>query len=393
LSSSSSKADLISHSYWRLSGFYLFYFASIGALIPFWGLYLQSLGFDAQQIATVFAVIMGTKIIAPNIWAWIADLTGKRMLIIRLASLCSLLSFLLVFNVDTYSQMLLVMLCFSFFWNANLPQFEAVTLNYLGENTNRYSAIRLWGSLGFVLVVIVLGILFEQLGIQILPIIISGLLLAICISSWLVKEKNKTSHSLDKISLLSVLRNPVVFAFLAVCFLLQASHGPYYAFYSIFLEQQGYARGLIGQLWALGVIAEIVIFLMMHQLLKKFTVRQLLFIALLLTSIRWLLIGHIVDSLFLLVLAQTLHAASFGLFHAVSIHLIHQFFPGAVQGRGQALYSSVSFGAGGAFGAMYCGYTWQNYAPSVSFDIAAVISFLALILTWLFVHNKSTEKR
>ena len=69
--------------YWRLSGFYLFYFASLGALVPYWGLYLKSTGFSAHDIGVFMAIIMGTKIVSPNIWGWIADHLGHRMLIVR----------------------------------------------------------------------------------------------------------------------------------------------------------------------------------------------------------------------------------------------------------------------------------------------------------------------
>ncbi|NNF97645.1 MAG: MFS transporter, partial [Halobacteria archaeon] len=59
--------------YWRLSGFYFFYFASLGALLPYWGLYLKSQGYDITAIGDLMAIIMATKIISPNIWGWIAD--------------------------------------------------------------------------------------------------------------------------------------------------------------------------------------------------------------------------------------------------------------------------------------------------------------------------------
>ena len=377
--------------YWRLSGFYFFYFASIGTLIPYWGLYLKSEGYGAQQIAFVFAVIMGTKIIAPNIWGWIADRMGKRMRIIRIASFLSIIAFLGVYISLDFTWLLFVMMIFSFFWNANLPQFEAVTLSHLGQDTHRYSAIRLWGSWGFVLLVIVLGIVFETYGVEHFPLIFSILLLGIWGCSFLVSDKKKQCNESDNINLLSVLRQPHVIAFLLICLLLQASHGPYYAFYSIYLEQNHYSRSLIGELWALGVIAEIVIFMVMHKLLPRWGVRRLLVISLLLTSIRWLMIGHFIDSLFMLIVAQCFHAASFGVFHAVAIHLIHQYFPGSVQGRGQALYSSLSFGAGGALGAVYSGYSWDGLGAEVTFNIAAVISFVALILTVLFLKSKNVN--
>ncbi len=119
--------------YWRLSGFYLFYFASLGALLPYWGLYLESLDFSVTEIGQLVAILMATKIVAPNIWGWIADHTGHRMSIVRMGSLLAAISFTGVFIADGFWWLALVMAVFSFFWNAALPQFEATTMNHLGH--------------------------------------------------------------------------------------------------------------------------------------------------------------------------------------------------------------------------------------------------------------------
>ena len=120
-------------SYWRLSGFYWFYFAALGALLPYWGLYLSAEGYSAIEIGELMAIIMATKIVAPYLWSWIADHTGHCMKIIRIASICSAVAFLGVFLNSSFWWLVVVMLLFSFFWNATLPQFEAMTLNHLGD--------------------------------------------------------------------------------------------------------------------------------------------------------------------------------------------------------------------------------------------------------------------
>lgn len=374
-----------SRLYWQLSGFYLFYFASIGALIPYWGLYLQSHDFSAQQIAMIFAILMGTKIIAPNIWGWLADKSGKRMGIIRVASLLSLITFMGVFISMDYYWVILVMIVFSFFWNANLPQFEAVTLSHLGKNTQRYSKIRLWGSLGFVVLVVLLGPLFEQYDVTSLPYILCVLLLGIWLFSWVTPEAAAAQQKTSTQDFVSIIKQPVVIVFFVLVFLLQASHGPYYAFYSIYLESNGYARSVIGQFWALGVISEIIIFLIMASLLKRWRAEVLLLSSLFLAGVRWLIIANFVDSFVIMFCAQLLHAASFGIFHAASIHLVHKYFPSNVQGRGQALYSSLSFGAGGALGAIYSGFTWDSLGAQWTFSIAGGLGFLASILALFYL--------
>lgn len=376
--------------YWRLSGFYFFYFASLGALLPYWGLYLKSLGYDITAIGNVMAIIMATKIISPNIWGWIADHTGRRMAIVRIGSLCAALAFAGVFFQDSFVWLAIVMMLFSFFWNAALPQFEATTFNFLGDNAHRYSSIRLWGSIGFIVTVWGLGSVMQGQGIQLLPWILFGLFAAIWINSLLVPEEAAGHLPLDHTPLRKILSQPHVLGLLLVCFLLQAGHGPYYTFYSIYMKSHGYSLSQIGGLWALGVIAEVIVFLWMHRLVPKFGLRNLLLASLLLAGVRWLLIGLFPEHLSVMLLAQCLHAATFGIFHAAAIQLIHTYFRGKHQGKGQALYSSLSFGAGGALGSFYSGYVYDYFGALQMFVIAAAISLLAFFIAWYSIPADKT---
>lgn len=373
--------------YWRLSAFYLFYFASLGALIPYWSLYLKGLGFTAIEIGKLIAILMATKLIAPNVWGWIADNIGHRMAIIRLASLLSVIAFAGVFVGQGFWWLALVMAVFSFFWNASLPQFEATTLSHLGDSTHRYSTVRLWGSIGFILAVVGVGELLGARGTDSLLPVLMLLFLAIWLSSLVVPEGTADSLHLQHGSLRQVLARKEVFALLLVCLLMQASHGPYYTFFTIYMEDHGYSRGLIGQLWALGVIAEIGVFLVMHRWLPRFGPRKLLLASLVLTTVRWILIAMFPNHLTLILFAQVLHAASFGVYHAVAIHLIHAFFTGRLAGRGQALYSSLSFGAGGALGSLASGYLWSSTGPQSTYLMAAGVSMAAWIVTWRYVRE------
>lgn len=335
---------------------------------------------------------MGTKIIAPNIWGWLADKNGKRMRIIRLASFASLITFSGIFLSVEYDWLITVMVIFSFFWNANLPQFEAVTLSHLGENTRRYSSIRLWGSLGFVLLVAFLGSFFEEHDVTSFPYVVCALLLGIWLFSLITPEATNDHQNNNTHRFAAIIRQPVVILFFLLVFLLQASHGPYYAFYTIYMEDHGYSRTIIGQLWAVGVIAEIIIFLFMHKLLQSWRAELLLFYSLLLTSLRWVLIANFVDSFIIIFIAQLLHAASFGVFHAAAIHLVHQYFPANVQGRGQALYSSLSFGAGGAIGAVYSGLTWDSLGPQWTFYIASIICATSVLLAIFYLRINNSKQ-
>ena len=367
--------------YWRLSGFYFFYFASLGALIPYWGLYLKSLGFTAAAIGSMMAIIMATKIISPNIWGWVADHTGKRMAIVRLGGLLSIIAFAGVFISHQYWWLVVVMMLFSFFWNATLPQLEATTFTHLGEQTHRYSSVRLWGSIGFIVAVWVIGQQLDGAKISFLPLILMGLFISIWASSLLVPEEKSTgSLHLHHEPLRKVLKRPEVVGLLLICFLMQMGHGPYYTFYSIYMQDFGYSLSMIGFLWALGVLAEVLIFMRMHKLVPRYGLKRLLIVSLLLAACRWIIIALFPTTLSIMIFAQLLHAASFGVYHAVTIQLVHNYFVGKHQGKGQALYSSVSFGAGGATGSLYAGYSWDTVGTTATFLIASFVSLIAVYI-------------
>ncbi len=369
--------------YLRLSSFYLFYFASVGVIIPFWSLYLKDLGLHPANIGSLLAVPMATRLVAPYLWGHIADRSGRRLAVIRFTSAAAAVCFAGVFLGQDFWWLLLVLLCFSFFWNAPLPQFEAITMAHLSSRSDRYAMVRLWGSVGFILTSMLLGPVLERTGIGLVPWVMLALFIGMWLTSLVVPDVDTPTEIGEPTAITRVLRQPVVLALFAVCLLVQASHGPYYGFYSIYLQDNGYAAGLIGLLWAVGVVAEVLLFLIMHRLLPRYGARNLMLVTLALTTLRWLLVGWMVDSLEVLVLAQVLHAFSFGVYHAVAISLVHRFFPGSLQGRGQALYSSLSFGAGGSLGIFLSGLGWDQLSPQSIFSTAAVVAAVGWVVAVL----------
>jgi PPP family 3-phenylpropionic acid transporter len=375
--------------YARLSSYYFFHFAALGALVPFWGPYLLERGFAPAAIGGLMAILMGTKIVAPNVWGMIADAQGKRMPIVRLGALLALLCFVPVFWAQGFWAMALVMAAFSFFWNAPLPLMESVTFNHLGARVSRYASVRVWGSIGFILTVLLLGWGQQQAGSILIPYSVLVLFTGVWLSCLLIPDRGQQHDPAQHLSLRRLMTRPEILFFLTACLLMQASHGAYYAFYSIYLEANGYDRPAVGALWALGVAIEVIVFLNMHRLLEHFGARRVLLASLGLAVLRWTLIGLFIDLVAVQILAQTLHAASFGAFHAAAIHLAHHYFPGATQGRGQALYNSVSFGVGGAAGSLISGALWSSAGPTVTFLTAAGIAALG----WLAAFARVDPER
>ena len=375
--------------YWRLSSFYFFYFAALGALVPYWALYLKSLGFGAVEIGSLTAVLMASKMIAPYVWGWLGDHLGHRMMIVRAASLVSVLAFAMMFWADSFWSIALVMALFSFFWNASLPQFEVVTLNYLGAEVRRYALLRVWGSIGFILTVLLLGWLVDREGPAIVLSVVFMIYLGIWLASLTVRDPDPEAHPHDQPSILKVLLQPSVLAFFAAVFLMQLSHGPYYTFYTIYMTDYGYSKTVIGGLWALGVSAEVVIFMFMHRLLDRFGARRVLVASLGIAALRWVLIGLFPTEPWLMLFAQLLHAATFGTFHGSAIHLAHHYFRGRHKGRGPALYSSLSFGAGGAVGSLMAGHAWEGLGPLMTYALAGGAALLGALIAWRLMERQS----
>jgi PPP family 3-phenylpropionic acid transporter len=379
--------------YWRLSGFYFFYFATVGGFIPYWSLYLKDSGFNPVEIGELSALLGGTRIIAPLLWGWIADRTGKNLRVIRLAAFFTALFFSGFLFIQGYVWFAWISIAFSFFWNAALPQFEAVTLAHLKNEAHRYSQIRLWGSIGFIVAVLGIGKALDHQSSAILPAVISALMLLIWLVSLITPATQAIQHQTAAVGILHILKKPEVLAFLAVNMLLQLAHAPYYVFYSIYLKHSQYSTSLTGLLWALAVVAEIVLFIYMRRLLLRFSLRNILLLSILLGVVRWLLIAWYVDYLWWLIFAQLLHAATFAGVHVAAIHLVHHYFGDRHQGKGQALYSSLSYGLGGMLGSYYSGYYWESLGSTLIYSMASVCCGMAFIIAYLWVGREKPQNK
>lgn len=365
--------------YWRLGAVYFTYFAVVGAMSPFWGVYLESLGYGAKTIGFICAVPMITRILAPNIWGYIADKTGALLTVIILGSLGAWLGFLGVLFRQDFWWLVGFIFLFSFFWNAIIAQFEVITLRFLKDKPHLYGRTRLWGSVGFIITVSILGFVLDYLPISILPwcvFVFLGCIFFACVS--LPNPPLARVHANTE-SFYQTLTKPHVIVFLTVVFIMQCSLGMYHAFYSLYLEQFGYSRSFIGVLWSIGALAEIVLFIYLPRLLQKFSLYVLLNSVLIVSLVRWLVIDTVPQSMSMLILAQLGHAFTFGLCHGIAISFIGKHFSDSAQSQGQAFYSAFGFGGASAVGSIIAGYIFE-YDFRQLFTVAACLVVVALVV-------------
>ncbi|MEO1947068.1 MAG: MFS transporter [Methylophilaceae bacterium] len=355
----------------NLSRFYFVYYFFVGVFVPYWGLYLQSEQFSLVEIGILMSLFQISRIFAPNFWGWLADHTEKRTIWIRLNTVLGVLGFIAAFWVEGFWPMLLVMGALSLFTSSIMPLSESLTLAHLAKTKGHYSRIRMWGSVGFIVASIALGYIIDWAGISSLLWTILAVQIVLFLLTFTLAEAKVAQHHTDDFSVWYILRNPVVISLLLGCALMVTAHSVLYNFYSIYLAEHGYSKGMIGWLWSVGVVCEIGVFMLMPMIMRRFSLKQIILSSLALAVLRFSMIGLAVDNLVLLLIAQGLHAATFGSFHVATVQVVTQFFNGKHQAKGQAIYNSVTYGIGGTIGGVAGGYALQGLGGELTFLLAA----------------------
>lgn len=366
--------------YWRLSSFYFFYFAFIGAYNSYFGLYLKSLEFSALMIGVVISMMQIMRIFAPYLWGALADRWGRRTPLICMSVTMGLLCFVPLFFLDRFVPILAMIAVLALFWSAALPLTESLTLEHLRTQPERYGRIRLWGSLGFIVVVATVGNLLDYTPARAVLWSCVVLLAGTAMAAMFMPEAPVRHIEHEAEPLLPLLKRPEVKTVLAACFFMSVAHGPLYVFYSIHLVDHGYSKTAVGLLWALGVVAEIVVFIYMPQILRRWSLRGLFLFSFAAAGLRFLLIAWGVESLPLVLFAQVLHGATFGVCHATAMAALNRWFDPRHQGRVQGLYGSASFGAGGLVGALIGSWMWQPFGAGWVYTLASVAGLCGLLL-------------
>ena len=373
----------------RLGAWYFAYFVAAGVFLPYFSAYLFDRGLDARAVGALFAALTVTKLVTPWLWGYAADRTGSRKRVVCVASAGALLAFAAVAAAPGFWTLFAALLVFGFFWQGALPQFEALTLARLGERATRYVHVRLWGSVGYVAAVTGVGALLERFSVANVPFfVLAGLLLVLVVA--FVIPADPGSEGASPAGRSDSGGRPAIPGWLVAFFLaslaMQASHGAFYTFFTPFLLDHGYRPASIGGLWSLGVVCEIVLFAFFaHRWIERFAVERLLLVCFAAAVLRWGVTAVLADYPVWLTASQVLHAATFGLHHAVAMYLLRRAFRDRHLGRAQAVYASVSFGAGSALGSLVAGQLWASFGGEAAFLGAAVLAALggAVVAVWI----------
>jgi PPP family 3-phenylpropionic acid transporter len=311
---------------------------------------------------------------APAGWGALADRTGALRALVVLSCAGFALGFAALPFAESFAAVTIVIGISSLISAGALPLVETITLRALAGQPGRYGPIRLWGSVGFIAAVLAGGAWLDAAPVATLPWAMLGFALATLVCASLLPTGGARVHGepvpwrLDGAAL----------RLLACGFCMAAAHGTLYAFFTLHLERSGYRVTTIGLLWTLGVVAEILVFVCLPQLFRRFALSTILAASFVCAVVRFLLLGWLADALWLVVIAQLLHAATFGAFHAAAVSAVQRVFPQAAQARGQTLFSSVTYGAGGAVGALAAGWLWELGGPEFAFSLSALFGLAGL---------------
>jgi PPP family 3-phenylpropionic acid transporter len=359
--------------------FFFAYYGYVGIFSPYASLFFEERGLSAAQIGVLMSLLQVMRIFGPNVWGWVADHRSQRVAVLRVTSLAAVISFCGMFFGQTFAYFFAVMVIVNLFTSAQGPLSEALMLSAMRGDLTHYGRLRLWGSVGFIFSVMAAGQLLDWYSVELMPWLALIMLVMVSVVTLRMREEAPIVHRSDSPSVMSVLRKREVWSFFTSTFLMVAAHASLYVYYSLYLSQIGYSKTVIGLMWSLGVIAEIIFFFYQEPLFKRFGVKNLMFVSLAIGVIRFLMIAFGAQSLVLLLIAQVLHAATFGVHHSSSVATLQRWFSGPLQARGQALFISISYGLGGTIGGLLLSACWDTFGAQLVYVIAALMSGCGLV--------------
>ena len=216
------------------------------------------------------SLMQAMRIVGPNLWGWLADWTGQRARVLQMTAAAALIAFIGFFFGGGFWYFAFFMVAVNLFTSAQGPLSDALILSEMQGNMSRYGQLRLWGSVGYVVMTAASGFVLDWTGIGLMPWVGAVILGAVLLVSLRLYQTPRPALEKNRVSLWHVVRQRDVVAFMVSgCFML-AAHSALYAFYSLYLSNLGYSSVTIGLMWAIGATAEIVFFIYQSPVIRRF---------------------------------------------------------------------------------------------------------------------------
>lgn len=375
--------DKTSYHKFQLALQYFLYYGIVGIHLPYLNLYFRSIGFSGSQIGTVASLRTLCIIFFPLIWGMIADRFKIRKTIYVICNTASAGLWGLYLLTTDFGPIAAITFTFAAFYSPIIAFLEAFSMDILGKEKKSYGKIRLWGSISFVAVVLVLGKVIAGSDVK---IIVSLSLWVMLIMAALTLFFPRTEIHGPEFSLKSasffMKKDVALFLFGAVMML--ASHGAYYGFLSIKLSSEGASASYIGLVWAVGSASEIIVMLYSKEMFKKIRIETVLVWAFAFAVLRWLIVCFLGSQPAFMLFSQLLHAITYGCFHMACILFTDRVSDDSVKTIAQSVNNSVSYGVGLMAGIFTCGIFYDRYGNIVFLGcaftavIGGIVMFMAM---------------
>jgi PPP family 3-phenylpropionic acid transporter len=351
---------------------YFLYFSVMGIFLPYFNLYCYHLKFSGFQIGALSAIRSVALILFSLVWGALADRFKIRRPIYISCNFISTAIWIFYFYTKDFWAMLIITVFYGIFYSPIISFLEAFTMDVLGMEKKRYGRLRAWGTIAFISTVIVLGRIIDLYSIEIILVIIFAVSIAQAVISTRIPDiqiKKRASFFEN----VRVLLTPRFIVFLFCAFLMLVSHGTYYGFYSIHLENLGYGNTFIGVSWALASFAEILVMIKSNSIFKRFSLDNVLVFSFMVAALRWFGLFFAVSPAALLLL-QIFHAVTYGTFHVASILYIDSLTPDETKTLGQAVNNATTYGLGLMVGFFVNGYLFETMGLFKLFMISSIIA-------------------
>lgn len=366
-----------------LSAQYFLYFGVMGMFLPFFNLYCYQIGFTGWQIGILSAARSVVLIIFSIGWSLLADRFHIRRPIYVACNFISAALWGLFLLTADFGWMLAITIAYGIFYAPLISFLEAFAMDLLGRDKKRYGRMRAWGSLAFIVIVLVLGRAIDLFSVKIiLSLILAGSWIQAAVSLGFPKSSQPSEQSLA--AGWQRLLKPRVVIFLACAFLMLLSHGAYYAFFTIHLANLGYDGFFIGICWALASAAEIIAMIFSERIFKRFAYTTVLIFSFAIAALRWAGLWTAESAAAIFVL-QITHAITYGTFHMASILYIDSLAPRNTKTLGQAVNNAVTYGLGLMAGFFLSGALYASIGSSGLFAVSGLIALLGCVLFLGFV--------
>jgi PPP family 3-phenylpropionic acid transporter len=362
-----------------IGAFYFFYFALIGIYIIYLPQMLKQEGFSATQVGIIYAAAPLMRFILPFVFRRFVSLDDR---IYRLA-LFIMLGAALLFAVTVHMFLLYlsVNLVYGAAMGVVLPYVDTIALQTITKV--HYGKVRLWGSIGFIVIALWLGQVLESLP-QTFGYLLAASLMTVLAGLLIVRFDPHRDHPMDRESerTFSLTR---YWAFWVSLFLLQVSFGGFYNFFTIYETVHGFAQVTISYLWSFGVLIEVAMLYFQGSLLRRNNLLGIIQFATLTAVLRWGLLWLWPDVLAISYASQTLHAFSFALYYTATIAYVFQLY--TQKKLAQQFYLGMTFGLGGSIGAAVSGWVYDHH-PDELFLFGALMALGALGMMYVHEHRR-----